>query len=68
MWSEDDDQYMAQKACAMKAAVANFYSRYANQSWKNVISIWIHRIHNMDPYGPIWILWILWVHMPIWIP
>lgn len=27
------------KARAMKAAVTNFYSRYPNQSWKNVISI-----------------------------
>lgn len=35
----EDDLYLAQKACAMKAAVTNFYSRYENQSWKNVISI-----------------------------
>merc|ERR1712050_16295 len=27
------------KARAMKGAVSNFYSRYASQSWKNVISI-----------------------------
>lgn len=27
------------KARAMKAAVSDFYSRYANQSWKNIISI-----------------------------
>merc|ERR1719353_1425048 len=27
------------KAQAMKAAVTDFYSRYPNQSWKNIISI-----------------------------
>lgn len=27
------------KACAMKAAVSEFYSRYPRQSWKNIISI-----------------------------
>jgi hypothetical protein len=43
---EDEADYTSQpallteaKARAMKAAVSDFYSRYSNQSWKNVVSV-----------------------------
>merc|ERR1719359_2768345 len=46
------------KAHAMKAAVTDFYSRYPNQSWKNIISIGdaffehdaIRQVCNERPY------------------